>query len=91
MSSVLQEMVWWDELIDESLSLSSLSDYVLLVVLPERSTQFVVVHFVSIFPLTPESGQFVRIFDLENSCRKVMLILTSMNQNLVLFFTNSNC
>ena len=55
------------ELIDESLrSLSFLHD-ALLVVLPERPGELVVVHGRPVLALTPQSGHAGRVHDLEDA------------------------
>ncbi len=61
------KVIGWNELVDEPLLLARLLDDVLLVILPQRATQLVVIHLRAIFALTPQTRQLVRTFDLENS------------------------
>ena len=55
-------MVGRDELVDESLLLPSLLDYVLLVVLAKGSAQLVIVHLAPVLSVPPTTCQLMRIF-----------------------------
>lgn len=59
------KVVRMTELIDQSLRSFGLFHNTLLVVLPYRSAELVVVHGRPVLPFAPQTGHFDRVFDFE--------------------------